>query len=114
MELNDRIKMIRSALGITQSKFAKRIAVVTSFVSEVENGLREPNERALRLIIAEYNVNEQWLRTGNGNMFNEDMSAVIAEAGNIVKGLTGPFQEGALKILYAIKDLHERVYDPKP
>ena len=80
MEIKDRVKELRTAIGITQVKFAERIAVATSFVSEVENGIREINERAIRLIIAEFNVNESWLRTGDGSMFNEDVSAVVSEA----------------------------------
>jgi len=80
MEIKDRIKEVRTAIGISQVKFARRIAVAASFISEIEGGVREPNERAIRLIIAEYSVSEKWLRTGEGSMFDEDLSAVVSEA----------------------------------
>jgi len=99
MEIKDRVKEVRTTIGITQVKFAKRIAVAASYISEVEGGVREINERAIRLIIAEFNVNENWLRNGQGAMFNEDMSATLSEAIGLLKSLDKQFQEGALKIL---------------
>lgn len=99
MDIKDRVKAVRTAVGITQGKFAERIAVAASYISEVESGVREINERAIRLIIAEFNVNEDWLRNGKGAMFNDDMSAVVSEAMGLFKSLDKQFQEGALKIL---------------
>jgi len=106
MEIKDRVKGLRTAIGITQVKFAERIAISTSYISEVESGVKEINERVLRLIIAEFNVNEQWLRAGQGSMFNEDVSAYISEAMGIFKTLDQRFQAGALKILEVIKDMN--------
>jgi len=106
MEIKDRVKELRTAIGITQVKFAERIAISTSYISEVESGVKEINERVLRLIIAEFNVNEQWLRAGQGSMFNEDISAYISEAMGIFKTLDQRFQAGALKILEVIKDMN--------
>jgi len=115
MEIKDRIKELRTALGITQAKFAERIAVVASFISEIEGGVREINERAIRLIIAEYNVNENWLRHGQGAMFNEDMSAIVSEAMGIFKSLDTPFQEGALKMLMTFAEMNRasKAHDEK-
>ena len=106
VEIKDRVKELRTAIGITQVKFAERIAISTSYISEVESGVKEINERVLRLIIAEFNVNEQWLRAGQGSMFNEDISAYISEAMGIFKTLDQRFQAGALKILEVIKDMN--------
>lgn len=104
MEIKDRIKQIRTAVGITQVKFAKRIAVVASYISEVESGVREINERGIRLICAEFNVNEKWLRTGQGVMFNEDLSAIESEVLGIFKSLEKPFQDVAFKMLIALSE----------
>ena len=107
MELKDRIKEVRTALGITQAKFAERIAVATSYVSEVEGGIREPNERAIRLIIASFNVSEAWLRTGQGGMFNEDVSASVSESIGILKSLDPHHQDAALKMLTVLAEMNE-------
>ena len=112
MEMRDRIKEVRTAIGLSQVKFAERIAVASSYISEVEGGVREPNERAIRLIIAKYNVNETWLRTGQGSMFNEDISATVSEAMGIFKSLDQHFQEGALKMLATLSEINSAVKTP--
>jgi len=53
MEIKDRIKKVRLAVGLSQVKFAKRIAAAASLISEIEGGVRKVHERAIRLIIAE-------------------------------------------------------------
>ena len=93
-------------MGLTQAKFAERVAIVASFISEIEGGVREINERAIRLIIAEYNVNENWLRHGQGSMFNEDMSAKVSEAMGLFKSLDEHFQDGALKMLETLSEIN--------
>jgi len=104
MEIKGRIKEIRKTVGLTQTKFAKRIAVATSYVSEVESGVKEINERAMRLIIAEFNVSEEWLRTGQGTMFKENLSASVSEVIGIFKSLDKHLQDCALKMLYALAE----------
>jgi len=106
MDLKGRIKEVRLAVGIPQIKFAERIAISTSYISEIENGIKEPNERVLRLIISEYNINENWLRHGQGTMFNEDMSAKVSEAMGLFKSLDGHFQDGALKMLETLSEIN--------
>ena len=112
MNIKDRIKQVRNVLGITQSKFANRIAVSSSYISEVENGVKEINERAIRLIVAEYNVNEDWLRNGNEPMFNEDLSAILSEVMGIFKSLDKPFQDGALKMLATWAEVNQATKSP--
>jgi transcriptional regulator with XRE-family HTH domain len=106
MEIKDRIKELRTILGLTQAKFAERVAIVPSFISEIEGGVRDINERAIRLIIAEYNVNENWLRYGQAPMFNEDMSATVSEAMGLFKFLDEHHQDGALKILTTLVEMN--------
>ena len=109
MGIGMRIKELRTAVGITQAKFAKRIAVVASYISEIESGIRDINERAIRLTIAEFNVNENWLRYGHGTMFNGDVSASVSEAMGKLKALDPDFQEGALKILTVLTEMNDKV-----
>ena len=109
MEIKDRIKELRTTIGITQVKFAERIAISTSYISEVEGGIKEINERVLRLIIAEFNANERWLRTGQGSMFNDDASAFVSEAIAIFKSLDQQFQESTLQMLKVMAALNGKV-----
>ena len=109
MEIRDRIKEVRNAIGITQAKFAERIAISTSYISELEKGLKDATERILRLIASEFNVSEHWLKTGQGVMFNEDVSANVSEAIGMFKSLDPPFQKGVLKILSALEEINENI-----
>ena len=69
--MNERIKQLRKALGLNQTEFGNRIGVKQSTITGYETGSREPLETVLNSICREFNVNESWLRTGEGNMFVE-------------------------------------------
>lgn len=67
--MNERIKSLRKNLGITQQEFADRIKVKRNTVATYEMGRSMPSDAAISLICREFNVNEAWLRTGEGDMF---------------------------------------------
>ena len=69
MKLNERIKAIRNAVGKSQTDFAKELSVSRSAICKMESGENYPSEQTIKLICSEFNVNEEWLRTGNGEMF---------------------------------------------
>lgn len=73
--MNKRIKNLRQHLGVTLEEFGTKLGVTKATVSRWENGERSISEQAIRLICSEFNVNEDWLRTGAGgdeNMFIPD------------------------------------------
>ena len=67
--MKDRIKKIRKELNLTQQKFADRIGVRQNTVAQYEMGRNVPIDSVISLICREFNVNENWLRTGQGEMF---------------------------------------------
>lgn len=67
--MNERIRKIRNALNLTQQEFANKIKVKRNTVATYEMGRSIPSDSAIALICKEFNVNEDWLRTGNGEMF---------------------------------------------
>ncbi len=69
--LNERIRKLRKALDLTQQKFADRLYVKRNTVGQWEIGRNELTDAAILSICREFNVNEKWLRTGNGEMFEE-------------------------------------------
>ena len=71
--MNERIKELRIALNLTQDAFAKRIGIKRNTVGNYETGNRVPSDQSIFSICREFNVNEEWLRNGTGEMFN-DMS----------------------------------------
>ena len=67
--LKDRIKKLRKELDLTQQEFADKIGIPRDSIGGYETGRRNPSEAAISLICAKCNVNEEWLRTGQGEMF---------------------------------------------
>ena len=67
--MDERIKNLRKTLGLTQQKFADAIGVRQNTVAQYEMGRNPPNDTVITLICREFNVNEAWLRTGDGEMF---------------------------------------------
>lgn len=69
--MNDRIRALRKELGLTQEKFADRLSMKRNTIANYEIGRNEPIDAVISLICKEFNVNEEWLRTGTGEMFKE-------------------------------------------
>lgn len=67
--LNERIKKLRKALDLTQQEFGRRIGMKQNTIALIEGG-RKTSEQTIFAICREFNVNEVWLRTGEGDMFN--------------------------------------------
>jgi len=105
--VNARIKELRKTIGLTQAKFAERIAVSKTYLGEIENHVKNANERVLRLIFSEFEVSEQWLRTGEGEIFREDGDIYAVKAKEIVQSLSTPLQMCALNILEGLAELND-------
>ncbi len=69
--MNERIKKLRKSLDLTQQKFADKLCVKRNTVGQWEIGRNELTDSAILSICREFNVNEEWLRTGEGDMFEE-------------------------------------------
>lgn len=67
--MHERIKKLRKALSLTQQEFAEKIGSVQNTITGYETGRRAPSGQVIALICREFNVNEVWLRTGEGEMF---------------------------------------------
>lgn len=63
------IKKVRQHFKLNQEIFGKCLGVTGAAVSRLENGTRNPSEQIILAICREFNVNEKWLRTGEGEMF---------------------------------------------
>ena len=67
--MKDRLKQLRKELGLTQQEFSDQIGIKRNTFSQYENGRNEPIDAVIKLICGKFNVNEDWLRTGDGEMF---------------------------------------------
>ena len=75
--MNERIKQIRKELSLTMEKFGERLGVRKTAISLIESGRNNLTDQMLKAICREFNVNEEWLRTGKGEMFVEDSDSII-------------------------------------
>lgn len=57
------------SLGISQKEFSKRIYITQGFYGDMELGNKTFNDRIIQLISTQYNVNKDWIKTGEGDMF---------------------------------------------
>lgn len=64
--MNNRIVQLRKSREWTQDEFAEKMGISKNYVSLIENGKKIPSDRLISDICREFNVNEEWLRTGNG------------------------------------------------
>lgn len=69
MTQGERIKEVRKSLGLTLEKFGECIGVTRAAMSNLENGHRNLTEQMTKSICREFNVSDEWLRTGEGEMF---------------------------------------------
>lgn len=82
--MKDRIKKIRKSLDLTQQGFADRIGTSRGNIAAYEVGKNVPSGSVISLICKEFNVNEEWLRNGTGEMFlpsnrNSDIAKLTKE-----------------------------------
>lgn len=68
--ISARIAAVIKASDLTKTAFAERLNVSQSFVSRLAVGASVPSDRTIADICREFNVNEHWLRTGEGEMFS--------------------------------------------
>lgn len=76
--MNKRIKELRKALGLTQQEFADKIGVKRNSMANYETGRNTPIDAIVVSICRIFNVSEEWLRTGQGEMFKQLSQAELA------------------------------------
>lgn len=84
MTIGERVKELRKQVNLTQQAFADRLNLKRNTVGSYEVNVVEPSDRTISDICREFNVNETWLRTGEGEMFNqitqsEKLAAFLAD-----------------------------------
>lgn len=71
--MNTRLAELRKALNLTQEQFGEKINLKRTAITAYEKGYNSINDRTMANICKQFNVNEHWLRTGEGDMFRPRM-----------------------------------------
>lgn len=69
--MNERIKQIRKALNMSQDDFGKRLGVTRGAITNIELNKTEPKPLFIKLICDTFEVNEEWVLNGTGEMFTQ-------------------------------------------
>ncbi len=104
--LNTRLKTIRKSISLSQEEFGKKLGITGAAISKIESGNRNVTEQMTLAIIREFDVNEQWLRTGEGEMFliktrDEEIASFI---GTLLKKDDDTFKK---RLISALSKLEE-------
>lgn len=108
--MKERIKELRKTLGLTLESFGDKVGVGKSTISRIENGTNGLTEQMILSICREFNVNEEWLRTGTGEMF-KDMTLdeeIISFIGDIQWDTSNTFKK---RFISAISKLSEEEWN---
>ncbi|MED1854796.1 helix-turn-helix transcriptional regulator [Brevibacillus borstelensis] len=108
MSINQRVKQVRQALDLSQAKFAKAISISNGYIAGIELENRKVNERIIKLISSTFNVSEEWLRDGTGDMFNDASSEKLKIAMSIFKKLKPEYQDYVLKQIDALLEMQNK------
>ena len=86
MTQGERIREVRSALGLTLEKFGDRLGVTKVAISNIEKGNRNLTEQMTKAICREFSVDYIWLTTGEGEMFIDTDDDFLERIDRIMAG----------------------------
>ena len=105
-----RLKKLRNELEMTQQEFADVLGTARGNISAYEVGKNAPSDAVISLIcktdFPKGRVNENWLRTGEGEMFIEASrdEQIAAFVGGILKDEEDTFQKKFISMLAALDE----------
>lgn len=104
--MKERFKMIRNALKLSQDEFGEKLGLTRGAIANVELGRTEAKPLFISLVCSTFNVNETWLRTGEGEMFNalSRDEQIAYRLGAMLAGQGDTIQK---RLIAALSDLNE-------
>jgi transcriptional regulator with XRE-family HTH domain len=107
MTQGERVRIVRKDLSLTLENFGKKLGVGKTAIYKIEKGENSLTDRMLESICREFNVNENWLRSGEGEMF----LPVEDEVGEVVSKLVdelNPFYDMIIDIMHTFNNLDDK------
>ena len=106
--MNTRIKELRFYLKLTQKEFSNNIGMQPSSLCDIEKGNAPITERTILIICSQYNVNEKWLRFGEGEMFNT-IDKKYDEFFSVYNSLNEPLQDFLIQTAKNLLDTQKKL-----
>lgn len=108
--MKTRIKILRQELRLSQEEFANKIGFTRGAIANAELGRAEIRPQFISLICNTFNVNETWLRTGEGEMFVQlSRDEQIAKfVGDVMRSSDGNFKRS---VILALSEMPDECWD---
>jgi transcriptional regulator with XRE-family HTH domain len=105
---NQRLLLVRQALGLSQKKFAEGIKLSKTYQGNIELGRQPVNDRLIKLISMTYGASEEWLKTGAGDMFDKIEDHKLRQIIDLFKKLDDTGQDCVLEQLEVYVKYHRK------
>ena len=129
--MNERIRILRKSLKLSQTAFGKRLGLKQTTIAGYETGGRIPNDAVISLLCREFSINESWLRTGNGDMsispkhdileelameyhLSDDSCALIRRFIELDESIQRAFVDYAVQVAEDIANRYKKYSDQNP
>lgn len=104
--MKDRVRNLRKNLRLSQEQFGEIIGITNTAVSKIENGENNLTDQNIKALCREFNVNENWLRTGTGEMFvqlarDEEIAAFV---GHLLSDEKDTFKKRLVSVLSKLNE----------
>jgi transcriptional regulator with XRE-family HTH domain len=110
--INQRIKILRKTLKLTQKKFAAALALSQGQIASMETGEREVSGRTKKQICDSFGVNPRWLRKGEGAIFTQNRDAGLTKLLALFVNLEPRYQEFILNAVDQFLKMQEERKEP--
>lgn len=110
MTQGERVRELRKTLDYTLDKFGGKLGVQKAAISKIEKGENNLTDQMILSICREFNVNEEWLRNGNGDMFKKPSDEVGYYVEELLEydGHGNPFYDMIIEMMKKYQDMDEK------
>ena len=119
-DMVDRVIKIREESGYSQEKFASRLGLSRNFINQFENRKKNISDRTISDICKEFNISEEWLRYGTGEMkrpverkLSSYVSEIVTGDDDFIKDLIEVYMELDQTSKNALKEIAKRMADKR-
>ena len=107
--MHHRLRAVRKAMKLNQEEFGKLVGLSQAALSMIEGGKNLVTDKNMKLICVTFNINEQWMRTGKGEMFNSYPH--LQELSEILANLTPEAQKYLLLMARELLNVQKELMD---
>lgn len=110
--INERIREVREYLKLSRNDFGERLGMSGDSINNLERGRVVIKDFIIKLISQEFNVDENWLRTGEGSMFILELDEDTVLVEQLLNEYDNPLFSEIKSLVFNIMKVYNQL-DPK-